>query len=868
VTVTATVENDGGVAGEITAELRVDGATRDSKTRTLDPGGQTTVEFTAGFDEPGTYEIGVNDAAAGTLTVSEPAAFEVPNAQLENDTALAGEGAVVLAEVANVGGAEGTATVEARATGPDGDTRTVGTRSVTLAGGESQTVELRATIDRPGEYDVAVNGTTAGTLTVESPADLTVTGASLEDDVVSVDEEVAVTATVENVGDREGTASVAVAASGEERAATEVTVAAGESTTERLTYTATESGLYEITANGEAAGTLTVIRPATFETTNAGVDSETVLEGETAAVTATVVNVGSESGIHTATLVVDGETFESKELVIDPGDSERVTFSPAFRTAGERELAVNGEPAGTLSVLAPADVSVRDTSLSSETIAAGESATVTVELANDGDVEGEFTARLGDGNETLESVTRSVGPNGNETVRFERTFESTGEYELAVNDEPVGTLAVLEPADVSLGESTLGSESVERNESVELTVELRNAGEAPGQRDVDIALGDGTAIRRTASVPDNGTTVTVTHAYAATGEYTVTVDGATVGNVTVVEPRDDSGSGGGGGGGGGGGSSRSGSSGSTGGATTPGPDPTVTRSVSDEAVAVEVDGVAGEPYEADVDLAGPSASEPAVSLTSFAVDPAGERDAFEARVGRPTADPDGIDAVPRGVALGYVTTDTSLEPGDTSAVTLRFTVDPGAIPDGLGPEDVAVLRYADGEWTTANVTRDVDGDTHAATLPQASPVAVVALEPGGVEIVETLGPADQVRPGYETTLRVVVENPGDRPANRTGDRPANRTLTVAVNGESVAERAVTLEPGQNETVPIEFEPPEPGTVSLEGTEVGSIAFLNDDGEGEGASRTDRDTDDETPGFGALAAVLALVATALAVRARR
>ena len=240
------------------------------------------------------------------------------------------------------------------------------------------------------------------------------------------------------------------------------------------------------------------------------------------------------------------------------------------------------------------------------------------------------------------------------------------------------------------------------------------------------------------------------------------------------------------------------------------------------------------------------------------MDPAGERDAFEATVGRPTAAPDGVDAVPRGVALGYVTTDTSLEPGDTNAVTLRFTVDPGAIPEGLDPDDVAVLRYADGEWTTANVTHGVTDDTHAATLPSASPVAVVALEPGGVEIVETLGPADQVRPGYETTLRVVVQNPGDR--------TANRTLTVAVNGASVAEREVTLEPGQNETVPIEFEPPEPGTVSLEGSAVGEIAFLGDGGEG--ASAGDGGTDDETPGFGTVAALVALVALVTAARTAR
>jgi len=288
------------------------------------------------------------------------------------------------------------------------------------------------------------------------------------------------------------------------------------------------------------------------------------------------------------------------------------------------------------------------------------------------------------------------------------------------------------------------------------------------------------------------------------------------------------------------------------------PEPTVVRSVSGEAVVVEVDGVAGERYELDVDLAGPSTSKPAVSVTSFAVDPSGDRDAFEASIGRPTAEPDSTDPVPRGAVMGYVTTNTTLEAADTTGVALQFTVDQAAIPDGLGQEDVAVLRYADGEWTMQNVTHDVEENTHTATLPSDSPVAVVALKPGSVEIVDTSGPADQVRSGYGTTLRVTVENPGDR--------LANRTLTVAVNGESVAEREVGLEPDQNTTVPIEFEPPEPGTVSLEGNEVGDISFLSDGDES--TSAPDPDTGEDVPGFGVVAAVFALLITVLAVRLRR
>jgi len=41
----------------------------------------------------------------------------------------------------------------------------------------------------------------------------------------------------------------------------------------------------------------------------------------------------------------------------------------------------------------------------------------------------------------------------------------------------------------------------------------------------------------------------------------------------------------------------------------------------------------------------------------------------------------------------------------------QFDIDEETIPGGLGPENVAVLRYADGAWTTENVGHDVEGDT-------------------------------------------------------------------------------------------------------------------------------------------------------------
>jgi len=853
VTVTATVGNDGGTAGEVTADLRVDGTTRASETRTVDASEQTTIEFAPSFAETGTYGITVNDESAGTLAVSEPAAFEVSNARLGDDTVLAGDTAAASAEVTNVGDAEGTFTAEFLATDRDGTARTIDTRSVTLAGGDSQTVELRGTVEQPGEYDARINQTTAGTLTVESPADVAVTDATLAEAVVDEGDEVTVTATVENTGDREGSLSVAVAANEDVETTEEVAVGPGESRTERLNYTVTAAGEYEITVNGADAGTLTVVRPATFRTTNPDVEPDTVLEGEQTEVTATVVNVGTESGTHTATLVVDDEPVERRESVIGPGDSETVVFTPSFDEAAEYTVAVNDETAGTLGVLEPASVSIRETTLSAETITAGESVTVAVELANDGDVDGEFTTQLRSDNDTLETATRTVGPDASETVRFTRTFGTPGEYDLAVNNDTVGTVSVLEPADVSLGETTLTPEPVDVNESVELAVELRNDGEATGRREVAVTLGDGTAFRRTTDVPGNGTALTVSHAYNATGEYTVRVDDTAVGNVSVVEPQPDADSGGGGGAAG-----PSGSAGSSGSATAGSQEPTVVRSESDEVVTVSVDDAPDERYDIAVDLAGPSDSEPAVAVSSVAVEPACDPEAYETTIGRPTTEPDRRDPVPNGVALGYMEFNSSLGGADTGTATLQFDVDEEAIPHGLGQENVSVLRYADGEWTMANVTHDIEDDTHTVALPRAMPVAVVALEPGRVEIVETAGPADRVRVGYETTLRATVVNPGDR--------PATRNLTVSMNGEPVAEREVTVDPNQNTTVRIEFEPPESGPVSLEGTEVGDVTLFDaDDGN---TTAADAETDEDVPGFGVVAAVLALLVTAFAVRGRR
>ena len=73
-TVTATVENAGGAAGERTLTLMADGEPVDATDVTLDSGESTTVTFSVAFETTGTYDLAVDGTPVGELSVDEESA--------------------------------------------------------------------------------------------------------------------------------------------------------------------------------------------------------------------------------------------------------------------------------------------------------------------------------------------------------------------------------------------------------------------------------------------------------------------------------------------------------------------------------------------------------------------------------------------------------------------------------------------------------------------------------------------------------------------------------------------------------------------------------------------------------------------------
>ncbi|MFC7172195.1 PGF-pre-PGF domain-containing protein, partial [Halobium salinum] len=83
---------------------------------------------------------------------------------------------------------------------------------------------------------------------------------------------------------------------------------------------------------------------------NVQLSGDSVSAGDSVDVTATVSNDGSGQGTYTATLTVDGNTVETKDVTVGAGESKEVSFSYTPTDAGEHEVSIGDESAGTLSV--------------------------------------------------------------------------------------------------------------------------------------------------------------------------------------------------------------------------------------------------------------------------------------------------------------------------------------------------------------------------------------------------------------------------------------------------------------------------------------------------------------------------------------
>lgn len=207
---------------------------------------------------------------------SKIGAVTVHNASVDRSDVYAGDEVAVEAVVKNTGISSDDARVNVSVDGT-----VVDETMVEVGARGRKTVTLTHRFDEPGTHSLAVNGVTAGTVTVKPV--VSVAAASLRESTVNLGEAVRIDATVRNRGETQENASLVLRADGSSVGQKEITVPADAETDLTLQFCPAAAGTYDVTVNDTALGTLTVAdawQQFGYDSANTGHDDGATMPSE------------------------------------------------------------------------------------------------------------------------------------------------------------------------------------------------------------------------------------------------------------------------------------------------------------------------------------------------------------------------------------------------------------------------------------------------------------------------------------------------------------------------------------------------------------------------------------------------------------
>jgi len=223
------------------------------------------------------------------------------------------------------------------------------------------------TTDTVGNFTVTVHGMTGnfkvGTWPPEPPlrpAEFEVSDLIITPDEAELGEDVIISFTVTNIGEQTGSYLVDLKIDGVTIARRTGELEPGESETRSYELTPEMLGYYSVEVGDPRVlgltGSFTVKappKPAEFEASNLVVTPQEVVPGGTIMVSATITNIGEESGSHTVELKLDGQVVDSESITLNGGASVTVTLTTTSEAEGSHSVEIDGL-SGSFTVEAPA----------------------------------------------------------------------------------------------------------------------------------------------------------------------------------------------------------------------------------------------------------------------------------------------------------------------------------------------------------------------------------------------------------------------------------------------------------------------------------------------------------------------------------
>lgn len=200
---------------------------------------------------------------------------------------------------------------------------------------------------------------------------------------------------------------------------------------------------FSITAKKLSPSLPTPVGPSpNFTLTNLTVSPSEVSIGEEVTISAVVSNPNGPSGTYTATLKVDGNEVDSREVEIIADGESTITFTWSPESAGTHTIDVGGV---TRTVTANIPFTINNLTIDPDSITAGGTATVSVDVTNDSGETGTYTAVLEMDGSPITSQDEEIDGGDTETITFTIEEDEEGTHTISIGDL-TGTLTVTSPS--------------------------------------------------------------------------------------------------------------------------------------------------------------------------------------------------------------------------------------------------------------------------------------------------------------------------------------------------------------------------------------------------------------------------------------
>ncbi len=539
--VEGSVENFEDETQTIDLEFKLNDTLNSTEEVEVDAGTEKQFSFETVIEEEGFYKASLNRAEAGSIeAVMPPPEFIIDEEELElNESEISqGDKVNTSGALTNEGG-DGVADLRLFAN----ETEKQG-KELELGFEEEKPFSFTQQFEDPGFYEVSVNDTFVGNLDVLEAARLSVNNIELVNKSEELNESqilegeyIESEIEAENIGEEDGEFDINLSVNGEKVQNKSTAIESGE--TELITFTEQfdSRGEYNISSEDKFE-ILEVLREGNANLENTSLSEQSIVEGETAELTASTNNTGDLNKEDLLNFSVDGEKIEKRNVVVGNRSTKETVFEQSFDEPRTYNLSVNGTE-NTLEVLKQAELVQEDFKVVNQSVEGNEIEFSSL-IENIGEVEGEFNVNLKVTDSTEDKVLDTekdiiLDAEENETVVFTETIYEPENY-TANSLNKSKHFEVLEGPNLEIKDGSVNETEIFVDETLEVTASIENTGSIEGTDLFEFSAEEIFESKSLELEPDEKKDVSKTTSFSEEGEYTVNVNNTEIDTVTVEEP--------------------------------------------------------------------------------------------------------------------------------------------------------------------------------------------------------------------------------------------------------------------------------------------------------------------------------------------